>query len=215
MTAKNKQKAFSVLEMAISITIIAMLVSVVVAGQSVKHKLELNQVIDDISSITTAVQEFENTYGDTPGDIYDAEDKFGAAATNNGDGDGTLETTPAEETLFWQHLSLAGLIEGTYNGSSEEMAGPMKYSFYHAQTTSGLLNIQVGKASSGSLFSTKEAFDYDSKYDDGDPETGAIRAQDGAGETATDCVSGSSPNLSYNLTNNTENPCVINFFIEQ
>lgn len=231
-----RQNGVTILEMAISITIIALLAASVTAGMALKDQLALNQVIEDISNFNTALQEFEETYEGLPGDLWNAEERFGEAnvgnmivdglSDGNGNGDKELDTgSPDETLLFWQHLAVAGLIDGTYDGVTDGVggrpAGSMKNSIYRATTinigtvaTQGDLHIVLSKLNDEGLLSTKQAFDFDTKYDDGDPETGIIRAEDGSNETAEDCVTGSSPNLNYNLSNNgsDEFPCILHFY---
>ncbi len=238
MRLKNSQAGFSLVEMSVSMAIIGMLVAAIIAGNSIKHRLELNEVMDDISAISTAFSSFQTAYNNTiPGDLFDAEDRFGPANTNIGNGNNVLVATEGtgtapvvtnrdETLLFWQHLSLAGLIDGTYDGATAgkggQMETPMKHGVYGALKTSAadLLHISASKAvivvstltTGFGLFTTKEAYDYDNKYDDGNPMTGTIRALDGSGETAEDCVIVAT--TSYKLTNPTEKPCVLHFYIQ-
>ncbi len=228
MAKASFSRGFSVLELTMSLTVIAMLVAAVTTGASLKHSLELSQVVDDISNITRAVSSFRSTYIYYPGDFPSAEERLGSTSTDDGNGNGFLGTSEGVDTntnetlLFWQHLQLAGLIEGSYDGATNGigglMQGPLKYSvFTVTKASGGLMTITVSKIGSAGgapgygLFTTKEAFDYDGKYDDNNPTTGTIRASDGTGETAGDCVSGGA----YNLTNTSETPCVVSFQIEQ
>lgn len=218
-------KAFSILEMSISISIIALLVAAVTAGQSIKHKLELKQIVDDMSTIQKAVTDFESGYSSLPGDLYNASTALGSSASN-GNGDGNLDTgSPNEELLFWQHLSLAGLIDGNYDGTTNgpggRMEGGIKRSIYNASTTvsvgsgTDLLNIRVSQYVNGvenSIFTPKEMYDYDFKYDDGVPNTGSIRADEGADVAANTCWDAVSTN-SYVLSQ-TGVTCMAYFFIE-
>jgi len=230
---KNSQQGFSILEMAISLTIIGLLVSAVTVGQNVKHSLELNLIVDDVEAINLATQEFQATHGSLPGDMYNAESVFGTGATDNGNGDGDLGTTDGpgtnknEKLLFWQHLSLAGLMDGTYDGATNSSAsrktGQMRDSIYDISksTYNSSLNVTASKANAATaagglgLFTTKEAYDYDVNYDDGDPETGTIRGADGSDASAGDCIAGVTPNLTYNVSNTVETPCIVTFYFEQ
>ncbi len=219
--------AFSLLEMSISITIISLLIAAILTGQNMKHRLELNQVITDISTITSAIKQFKDVYASAiPGDLSTAQTSFGSS-TSNGNGDNDLDTgTPNEELFFWQHLQLAGLISGTYDGATSgtggQMATQQKYGFYFAHKASGgRLNIQVSKVGGYGLFSTKEASDFDIKYDDGNPgftdpavTTATLTAADGTGETAANCVTTSTAPDSYTTTNLTGTPCILYFYLE-
>ena len=215
------KKGFSIVEVAISLTIIGMLVSFVIAGQNIKDNLELSNVIDDISEIKTAVADFQSANGSYPGDMYNAEASFGVDNTDNGNGDGDLGTSEGtgtndnETLLFWQHLALAGLISGSYDGATDGKGGrmetPMKHGLYGVVKASAAsdMYITVSKASLEGLFSTKQAYDYDLKYDDGDPEAGTVRAVDGTSDTGNCIDTGA-----YKLTNNSGTPCVMYFYIE-
>lgn len=223
MRIKTSSSGFTMVEMAVSLAIIGMVAAAIVAGSNVKRKLELQQVIDDVSAISRAVEEFKNTYGSLPGDMYNAEAVFGAANTDDGNGDGDLadegpDTNTDERLLFWQHLALAGLIEGTYDGATTGvgglMEGPMKNSVYNAATTATNITVTISRTAFGiidlGIIKTKEAYDIDSKYDDGNWNANYITSADATNETAGDCV-GSEPN--YNLTNSREKPCVMAFNI--
>jgi hypothetical protein len=165
---------FSLLELSITLTIISLIIAAISAGQNIKKQAQLQQVIADISTISSAYQQFSaatSSGGNTamPGDFSSATGKFGNTSTDNGDGNGYLSTSAAdsgticavsgnanEELMFWQHLQLAGLISGTYdcktNGSGGLKATQIKNGFYQAHkliTQTGAaakrLNIQVSK----------------------------------------------------------------------
>lgn len=225
MQNTTKNHGFSILEMTIAITIIAMVVAAITAGSNLKTKLELNQVIDDVGNITSAVKSFKTTYNGLAGDLSNAEDALGVTATDNGNGNnflGSAEgtgTNKNETLLFWQHLQLAGLIDGTYDGVTDDVGGRMqtaiKRGLFGVRKTSGTtLNISVSKASAYGILTTKQAYNIDAKYDDSNPSTGTIRAADGTGETAQNCVT-TSGSTSYTLSNSNGTPCVLYFYIEQ
>lgn len=237
MKMKYKYKntsGFSMLEMSITLTIIALIVAAVLTGQSLKHRQELAQVITDISSITSAVEQFKSVYSNYyPGDLYNAADLLSSAV--NGDGTGYLETSNTasknEELLFWQHMVLAGLISnvsGSYDGTTVTgeggvMVSPLGYGYFYAHklvnipsaavNPTGKLVIQISKTGSAGLFTTKEAYDFDNKYDNTNPigTSGTITAADGSDASANDCVTGGG---AFNLTNVTGTPCILYFYIE-
>jgi prepilin-type N-terminal cleavage/methylation domain-containing protein len=212
------KRGFSILEMTITITIIAMIVAAITAGSNLKTKLELDQVVTDISNITSANKQFKTTYNAMPGDFFTATSSI-SSTTSNGDGNNYLNGT--EPLLFWQHLALAGLITGTYDGTTNGIGGKMQPSIKHGvysaiKASGGLLNISVSRAIGTDgvaygLFTTRQAYNYDTKYDDGDPSRGTIRAGDGSGETAGNCYSGTAYTLTYTDTT----PCVLYFYLEQ
>ena len=242
MLKVNTNKAFSVLELSITLAIISLIIAAIVAGQSIVRQQELSQVITDISTITSAYKQFKDVYSNSlPGDYYNATGKFGSTATDNGNGNGYLATSVAvsgtvcavtgnanEELMFWQHLQLAGLISGSYDckttGAGGLMATRMKYGFYQAHKSIAAtgaatkrLNIQVSKSDGGGLFSTFDASKIDNKFDDGMPTIATaktIAASDGTGEAAGNCVKTSPSPYTYNTTNAAGTPCALYFYIE-
>lgn len=220
------QEGFTLVELTISIAIIALLITAITATMNVKRKADYNTMVSDMNDISAAVTSFQNTYHGIPGDLYDASSQIGSEATD-GDGNGTIDTTNtigSESLQFWDHLSLAGLITGSYDGASQEpgvgvMAGPFKNSGYYAASTSeGSVTITIGKYTGSAIsdvttdldgiLTPHEAALYDTTYDDGDPSSGSVRAQSGVNYGATDCASGSN----YNTTND-DDACVVRVVI--
>jgi|GEM_PF-3892068 len=168
------KEGFSLLELSITLTIISLIIAAIVAGQNIQKQAQLQQVITDISTISSAYQQFSASTesggnGAAPGDFSGAQSKFGSTSTDNGDGNGYLATSVGnigticsvtgnanEELMFWQHLQLAGLISGSYDckttGSAGLKATQIKNGYYQAHklsTATGAatrrLNIQVSK----------------------------------------------------------------------
>ena len=106
---------------------------------------QLRQVISTVEKYTTAVNTFRLKYDSIPGDIPNATNYFGVASscqvstnntgnvvanpsnvnTCNGNGDGHLSfwasyASPNEGYIFWQHLSLAKLVNGNFSGAGED-----------------------------------------------------------------------------------------------
>jgi prepilin-type N-terminal cleavage/methylation domain-containing protein len=236
MNIRDEQKGFSLVELGITLSIIAMIIAAVVAGTNLKDKLELNQVIEDIGNISEGVKEFKTIYNGYPGDMFDAQDKFGWDNTNGGtdggDGDNQIETsatgavnqngstgTVNETTLFWQHLAIAGLLEGSYNGTSDVMESPISKGLYTvSKNSTESVVITLGKVNSPThkrgLLTTKAAWELDTKFDDGKPTTGVLQAELGSDHSAGDCINTTPDPDEYNVSNTGESPCVMNFFIE-
>lgn len=228
-------KAFSILEIAIVITVISLLISSVIVGASLKHKMEISNVVSDISTINQAVKTFKEKYSGIPGDLYNAKEVFGSNVTENGNGNNSINDTVTqgcdgngtkESLLFWQHLALAGLINGNYNycddNAKSRMSGPLKYSVYDASTieinNQDVLAITFNKHGGGAIVSTKESYDIDNKYDnssaDADTDfsnnTGTIWHSDGTNVSPNDCITSS---FDFNLQNKKEQACKITFLL--
>ena len=138
MEAAHPKSGFTLIEMAIVLVIIGLIVGAVLAGQSLIVQAQMRATMKQIESYKTAVATFRDKYYCMPGDCKTATSFWTAdpacnssnsarpymAAPNgmtcNGNGNGIISfigSGYAEMMLFWQHLSLAGLIQGTYTGT--------------------------------------------------------------------------------------------------
>ena len=127
-----------------------------------------------------------------------------SAATCNGNGDGLLTTGASQEIYrYWQHLANAGLIEGMYSGvtggavnNQTSLGGTnvprskianVGFTAYNAvwasdanwPDTNGNFFLvgqyQANEASSAGAFKPEEAWNIDTKIDDGKPATGRVK----------------------------------------
>jgi prepilin-type N-terminal cleavage/methylation domain-containing protein len=132
---KNKKSAFTILELSITIAIIALIVGAISAGSTLMNASKLRSLISTQNSLQLAVKSFKMTYNALPGD-YNGSSVLWASATCvagnsnsnssycDGNNDnmiaGSVGSTDAtaEGTRTLQHLSLAGLIPGAYVGGS-------------------------------------------------------------------------------------------------
>lgn len=136
MTIKTLRKGFSLVELSIVLVILGLLVGGILAGQSLVRAAELRSVTTDFNKYLTGMNAFRDRYVALPGDMPNATNFWGAQ--DGGDGIGTDCTATAstssltcngdanaqigdgaalyERFRFWQHLAIAGLIEGTYTG---------------------------------------------------------------------------------------------------
>lgn len=130
---------FSLVELSIVLVILGLLTGGILGGQSLIKAAELRTVTVEYQQWQVAVNTFKGKYFALPGDMKNASQFWGAAATNgvgttcsdvvstgaatcNGNGDGLIEIT--EEGTWtngylraWQHLANAGLITGTFAGT--------------------------------------------------------------------------------------------------
>jgi prepilin-type N-terminal cleavage/methylation domain-containing protein len=119
---KNKN-GFTLVELSIVLVIIGLIVGGVVGGQSLIKSARLNKVTVDVEKYKTAVRAFELQYDYFPGDLPNAQEYWPGCNSNsggsdcNGDGNRLLrQGAGGEGVQAWQHLSLAGIIPGTYSG---------------------------------------------------------------------------------------------------
>jgi prepilin-type N-terminal cleavage/methylation domain-containing protein len=118
-------KAFSLVELSIVIIIIGLLISGVTVANSMIEQAKYRKIISEIGEIERSVKIFKAAYDALPGDFDKAYNYWGdecggnsySEAGCNGNNDGLISTpTPSERYRFWQHLKLAGIIDGVFTG---------------------------------------------------------------------------------------------------
>jgi len=100
----RKFKAFSLLEVAISLTIIGIITMSIVKGLQLLHDAKLEKTTSQIENIKIAIENFKNTYNQIPGDYSG----FAFGNSNQGNDNGIIDEN--EEKFFWEHLEQAELI---------------------------------------------------------------------------------------------------------
>ncbi|MFZ4124521.1 MAG: type II secretion system protein [Rickettsiales bacterium] len=200
----NASRGFSLVELSIVLVILGLLTGGILAGQSLIRAAELRAVSTEQQRYTAAIGTFRDKYFAIPGDMINATSFGAGTWIGNGDGDGTVETTGTATTneisLFWVHLAAAGLIEGSYTNVSgtamtagtnnprsklsnsgwnvggigaiattpttDYFEGSYGNAFLFGGGTSATLPLEALKP--------EEAWNIDTKADDGKPATGAI-----------------------------------------
>ncbi len=220
----NYQRGVSLAEMSIVLVIIGLITAAVTGGMKLKKSADLRSIISDIGGFRVAIESFDYKYSDLPGDMNDAFDYWGTACganalVCNGDSDGYIyvSTHPGKQESFhfWQHLNLAGLIDGGYTGLGggsspyiqsdigiNSPAGKRSQSGYNitsrASSDSADLpmgnQISIGRFSSerkadAALLTASEAYAIDKKTDDGSPDKGKTRGRAGTFQTDK-CITG-------------------------
>ena len=124
----NKQKGFTLVEIAIVLVIVGLLIGGVLKGQEMITNAKLKRVESDNAGIAAAMFSYQDRYLQLPGDDSGAEGRFTVYAGDdgvNGDQSGTIDgawdvaatgdvlANDTDETnLFFAHLRAAGLIPG-------------------------------------------------------------------------------------------------------
>ena len=142
---KNTQSpGFTLIEISIVLVIIGLIVGGVLVGQDLIRAAEVRAQISQIEKYNTAVNTFRGKYNALPGDIADpAASSFGFLARGpqpgEGDGNGIIVGNAngassiggtmqgmGETRLFWEDLSIAGLIPETFaSGRANSNPGPV------------------------------------------------------------------------------------------
>jgi len=114
-----RKSAFTITELSIVLVIIALITVSSTAGLKLVEQSKIHKLAQEFEENRTAIVAFRNAYDAFPGDMSSASSFW--SGVGNGDGDGTIaELGSISETYkFWQQLSAAKFITGSYNGTSE------------------------------------------------------------------------------------------------
>lgn len=142
---RYQRRGFTLVEMAIVITIIGLVLGGILLGRQLIANSELQEIISNVDRFKKAAKMFHEKYRYLPGDLPTAQTFWGTDSpcpggagsydklrveTCNGDGNGQIGgvsegqfPSPTivgalyyEVLRSWQHLSNAGFIEGSYSG---------------------------------------------------------------------------------------------------
>jgi prepilin-type N-terminal cleavage/methylation domain-containing protein len=190
---KSQQSGFTLVEIAIVLVIIGLLLGGVLKGQELINSAKVKSFAQDFRNIQTALYGYQDRYKAIPGDhaaVATAISGSTAATTPaatignaqiNGTWDSTTNTD--ESCLIWQHIRLAGFFPGptivscaagadylpkNADGGRLGMSSTMQITAPTAMT--GSYNI----CTTGIL--GKFAKQLDTQMDDGNTQTGSVRA---------------------------------------
>ena len=222
MMYNNKPNAFTLVELSLVLLIISLIIGGTMAGKSLITNAKIRSLISESGEYPRAVDNFRNIIvingnGCFPGDCASATAVFGTtdvngSTVNNGDGNGFIgdnTTNNLEDLGAWQHLALAGIINGVFTGNlvaaptskvSVSVNAPgsnydpnLVYLFYSDTISSNyVLHNAIAACTLGSNTACHESvyvndiYAVDVKVDDGLPFTGRILAFSG---TVGNCTS--------------------------
>jgi hypothetical protein len=222
----NNRVAFSLIEMSAVLIIISLIITATLKTKSILDNSRLDSIIADIKNYSQKAEEFETIYGGIPGDFANvAVLPSSSPAAVAGNGNGIIDTS-VEAMNFWRHMQIAGLITGNFDGLSSLVAfDPEQPNIPGGYPLSRFPNAAITVANNATLglqysisfypaadykspvFTPVYAYDFDKKYDDGNPDTGMIQASDGTGVPAGNCRTTGA----YTISNSSVS-CYINIF---
>lgn len=197
----NRQKGFTLVEIAIVLVIIGLLIGGVLKGQEMITQGRIKNAVIDFSGITAAYYAYIDRYKVLPGDDSQATARWGTSilpSGANGNGDGVINgaynvtgtTATVETQFFWMHLRAAGLVTGSALSPKQPINsaggiigvqsgnGPAQ-----GVTPSGVLKTNASDPGLTTLMicssglSDRVSAAVDAQLDDGITNTGSIRAQ--------------------------------------
>ena len=115
---RTSEAGFTLVEIAIVMVIIGLLIGGVLKGQAMVQNAKVKRVVKQADELRAGVMSFYDKYGVYPGDENKIVIPSGGTDTE-GDGDGQIEAAGGEDHGMFLDLQLAGLISGSYNGTSD------------------------------------------------------------------------------------------------
>ncbi|SRR5579885_50384 len=235
-TAYDKQRGFTLVEIAIVLVIIGLLLGGILKGQELINSARVRNLADQSSGVQAAYYGFIDRFRQVPGDwsAAAAQTAIGQTINGGGNGNGQLdEGSWAEASAMWEQLSKAGFIQGAYAGNATTAAlytananvapvnafnGELLLAFHKdfcgdnscAAPASARLSLIIGNNIPVNI-----ARELDVKVDDGIAGSGVLRLNQQAGPdfnavskpTATNCMDASG---NWDITNNAQQ-CNLSF----
>jgi prepilin-type N-terminal cleavage/methylation domain-containing protein len=168
---KKNQSGFTLVEISIVLVIIGLLIGGVLKGQAMVQNAKVKRVVKQADELRAAVMTFYDKYGVYPGD-----ENLVPIPPNGADTEGNAngQIAGAEQYGAYQDLQLAGLISGSYNGSSDLPKHP-----FGGNVTLYWVNPPGGTTPPSHYFRfynlpAEVCLEIDTKYDDGDYNTGTV-----------------------------------------
>lgn len=207
----NKQRGFTLVEIAIVLVIIGLLLGGVLKGQEMISSAKVRNLADQSSGIKAAFFAFQDRYRALPGDYVAAANNIAGVnvGANNGDGDGDgVINSDDDRGLFWLHLAAAGFLTGSYDGQAQANTLTCPSTRCANNTFGAPMMFDYGSAAVGTSRSSHELrtgsqipvdilAELDRKIDDGTPETGSFQVDSGIAENT--CRSGAGANSTYDI----------------
>jgi len=176
---KNSRKAFTMVELAIVLVIIGLILGAVLKGQELINNAKQKRVYNLKQEVLAGIYTYYDKYNAYPGDDPQATIHLHDTATKNGNGNGFIDglvtncqDNSIESCALWEHLRLANILSGS------GVANPRNP--YGGAVSVGYTTVQ-GKSANWIMFDNlpiDTARSIDEKYDDGQYDSGSIRAKD-------------------------------------
>ncbi len=119
---RNKQRGFTLIEIAIVLVIIGLLLGGVLKGQELINTARVRALNNTVDGITAAWFSFQDRYRAFPGDYLTAQSNVNLpGAPDGGDANGLVDTDN-ERARVWVHLEAAGYLTGGYSDDTQTVA---------------------------------------------------------------------------------------------
>ncbi len=202
----NKQKGFTLVEIAIVLVIIGLLLGGILKGQELINSARVRNMADQNSGIQAAYYGFIDRYRQVPGDWLstDASQAMGVTvnlptAVAGQTGNGRIDNSLIEAAAVWEQLAKSNFLGGGFTPAAAAPANAAAYvgdavgplnafngslvltrNQGYSGTSADRLNLHMG-----SNVPVTIARELDVKVDDGLPNTGVLRLTDSDGTVTT------------------------------
>ena len=195
MINRTKNRGFTLIEIAIVLVIIGLLLGGVLKGQELINNARVKSFANDFRNIPVAIYAYQDRFRAIPGDDQQANTHVNGvnattpagATLGNGQINGAWNsaTNTDESCLFWSHVRLANLAPGPTTAACAAVG------YYPTNASGGQIGVQSSNgfgtitlptAMTGTYIicsaniSGQFVLQLDTLLDDGNPQTGAMRA---------------------------------------
>jgi len=121
---QRKQSGFTLIEIAIVMAIIGLLITLTIKGREMVESSRAKSLANDFRDIQVAIFGYQDRFRAMPGDDPAATANLSSsnASIHNGNGnlriEGDLNTYLSESFFLWQHVRLAGFLQGIANAEA-------------------------------------------------------------------------------------------------
>lgn len=185
----KKQSGFTLIELAIVLVIIGLLLGGVLKGQELINSAKVKNFSADFRNIPVFIYAYQDKFKALPGDDAGVVAHVnGTVTTGTGVGNGQLDgrwndasAASSETALFWQHVRLAGLAQGSTTVGATD--------YFPKNADGGEIGIEAGRTSSEAIVGIRGTYVICSKgilgkyvkqlditMDNGDTATGSMMA---------------------------------------
>ncbi len=187
----QKQRGFTLIEIAIVLVIIGLLLGGVLKGQELIKNAKVRNTISSMDELKASIFGFQDRYRAIPGDMLNASTLVGANAVNcvgGACGNGLINPWP-ETSIVTNNLSVAGFYTGAFstkliNAIPKPATAPTNpwggamFVAYWSQFNENGANSKVNRPGiyTGGGISSAVLAEIDRKIDDGNPGSGSFRA---------------------------------------
>ena len=193
---RRSQSGFTLIEIAIVLVIIGLLLGGVLKGQELINSAKVKNFANDFRNIPVFIYGFQDKYRALPGDhsavttILPTANQASTPAGTQGNGqiNGNWDTATLtdESMVFWQHVRLGGLATGGTVVANDSTYWPVNAdggrigiesgAANFIQNTDGTTFLQGAYIVCSTGILGKFALQLDTTMDDGNPQTGSMRA---------------------------------------